>query len=291
MISFFNLKKLTKQITFQNSIHVIEFYSYTDEQYTPEQIEHEIVSGTNAGSVLTAIYQQDVRFIYAPDQKEELVLKEAENRGYSQQIVNLYEPSNVSFFSSRIKPGDSVLINGLGDPEEGVVAGYNAVELIDILQEELMLKNKQLKNLDIDSCLMGRNAAFCNECISKLSVFQTITTYTELCSVSYRNSQPSRLWIEEIDKQFNFYTEDEIDKKGIRKIGYTILTQKVATPSESSVIIAQTINENHKRIRDNDNIGIAGEGPLYKKVIVDSPLNEITNEDKINSSILLSPTY
>ncbi|MCL9685605.1 hypothetical protein [Legionella maioricensis] len=205
----------------QNKTHVIEFYSYSDE-YSREQITHEVISGANAGSILSAIYGQNIRFVYAPDnEKYQLVLKEAETRGYKQTIINLYEPNQLHHLLSRIKPGDSILINGQGDIDKELIAGRDAEELTDILLDEFRLKDIQLNNLDIDSCLMGRVESYRNVLKSLLKNFQTITTYTELCSVSSGGDQLFRMWIKKKSEGYSFYKEDEINGGEIRITEYT----------------------------------------------------------------------
>lgn len=45
-----------------NQTHVIELYSSGDKYI--EQVEHEIISGSDAGPLLTEIFGQNVRFVY-----------------------------------------------------------------------------------------------------------------------------------------------------------------------------------------------------------------------------------
>lgn len=138
-----------------NRTHVIELYCYSDE-YT-QQVRHEIVSGADSGAILAELYGQAVRFVYAPDcEKFNLILKEAKARGYTRPIINLYEPDNIKCLLSQLSPGDSILINGQGDTDEQLIAGRSAEELVDLLENDLELKEIPLINLDIDSCMMGR---------------------------------------------------------------------------------------------------------------------------------------
>lgn len=203
-----------------NRTHVIELYCYSDE-YT-EQVHHEIISGADSGPVLAKIYGQDVRFVYAPDsEKFNLVLNEARGRGYTHPIINLYEPDNIKCLLSRLSHGDSILISGQGDTLEQLIAGYDAEELVDILENDLELKEISLKNLDIDSCMMGRVESYRNKLKCLLKNFQTITTYTDLCTVSRNGEKPYRIWIEESESGDFFYTESELNKKGTRIIEYT----------------------------------------------------------------------
>lgn len=207
--------------TVVNKTHVIELYAEKD-KYDSKQVKHEIISGTDAGTLLTAIYEQDVRFVYVSDpEKMESILAEAMKRGYTQSIINLYEPEDVEeFFSSRINNGDTILINAQFDSDNELVAGYEAEDLIDLLLEDLELKNKKLANLDIDTCMLGRVKSYRDELRNKLNNFQKITTYTELCSVS--PDGPRRIWIRETeDEEFIFYKENQLDKEKIRIIEHT----------------------------------------------------------------------
>lgn len=166
-----------------NRTHVIELYCYSNEY--AQQVNHEITSGADSGPLLTKIYGQDVRFIYAPDsEKFNLVLNEARKRNYNQPIINLYEPDNIKYLLSRLSHGDSILINGQGDIDKQLIAGRDAEELVDILENDLELKEISLKNLDIDSCMMGRVESYRHELKRHLKNFQTITTYTDLCTAS-----------------------------------------------------------------------------------------------------------
>ncbi|RUR04668.1 hypothetical protein [Legionella sp. km772] len=202
-----------------NRTHVIELYCYSD-QY-PEQVDHELISGADAGTVLTTLYGQDVRFVYAPDaEKFTLILHEAKKRASTQMIINLYEPDNVNYLLSRVSPGDSILINAQGDTDAQLIAGYDAEELVDILLNDLELKKKPLKNLDLDACRMGRVVSYRNDLKKHLTNFQTLTTYTDLCTVS-GGELPCRMWIGESDAGDYFYTEAELDKKGSRITEYT----------------------------------------------------------------------
>ncbi|HBD9333284.1 TPA: hypothetical protein KLD63_003348, partial [Legionella pneumophila] len=172
-----------------NRTHVIELYCYSDEY--AQQVNHEITSGADSGPLLTKIYGQDVRFIYAPDsEKFNLVLNEARKRNYNQPIINLYEPDNIKYLLSRLSHGDSILINGQGDIHKQLIAGRNAEELVDILENDLELKEISLKNLDIDSCRMGRVESYRHELKHHLKNFQTVTTYTDLCTASQRSGVP-----------------------------------------------------------------------------------------------------
>ncbi|HHI9464940.1 TPA: hypothetical protein ACU9KK_001230 [Legionella anisa] len=83
------------------------------------------------------------------------------------------------------------------------------------------LKEISLKNLDIDSCMMGRVESYRDELKCHLKNFQTITTYTDLCTASRSSGKPYRMWIEERADGDFFYTESEINKKGTRIIEYT----------------------------------------------------------------------
>ncbi|HAT4398200.1 TPA: hypothetical protein I9259_000924 [Legionella pneumophila] len=203
-----------------NRTHVIELYCYSNEY--AEQVNHEITSGADSGPLLTKIYGQDVRFIYAPDsEKFNLVLNEARKRNYNQPIINLYEPDNIKYLLSRLSHGDSILINGQGDIHKQLIAGRNAEELVDILENDLELKELSLKNLDIDSCRMGRVESYRHELKHHLKNFQTVTTYTDLCTASQRGGVPYRMWIEERADRDVFYTESDLNKKGTRIIEYT----------------------------------------------------------------------
>lgn len=196
-----------------NRTHVIELYCYSDEY--AQQVNHEITSGADSGPLLTKIYGQDVRFIYAPDsEKFNLVLNEARKRNYNQPIINLYEPDNIKYLLSRLSHGDSILINGQGDIHKQLIAGRNAEELVDILENDLELKEISLKNLDIDSCRMGRVESYRHELKHHLKNFQTVTTYTDLCTASQRSGVPYRMWIEERADRDVFYTESDLNKKG-----------------------------------------------------------------------------
>ncbi len=204
----------------ENRTHVIELYCYSNE-YT-DQVDHEIISGADSGPVLTEKYGQDVRFIYAPDQEKfNLVINEARKRGYSQQIINLYDPDNVQYLLSRLIQGDSILISGQGEIHEQLIAGRTAEELVDILKNDLNLKQIPLKNLDIDSCMMGRVKSYRDELKYHLKNFQTITTYTDLCTTTRRNGFPYRMWIEENEEGTIFYSENELKQKGSCIIEYT----------------------------------------------------------------------
>ena len=199
-----------------NKTHVIELYCYSDEY--PDQVLHEIISGTEAGSILTSLYRQDVRFIYVPDQEKfQRVIQDAQDRGYQQTIINLYEPENTPLLLAQVKEGDSLLIIGQGDLDQGLIAGRDASDLADIIRNDLELKKIPLQNLDIHSCMMGRMADYRNELLGRIKNFQTITTYTELCSVS--SNQMCRIWISE--DAIDFYKENELNEKGIRITEYT----------------------------------------------------------------------
>ncbi len=201
-----------------NRTHVIELYSHSN-KFT-EADEHEVLSGTDAGSILSEIFAQSVRFVYVPNpEKFSRLLNEAQKRNYKQLLINLYEPENVQYL--RVNPGDSILINGQGDIENELIAGYEAEELVDILDNDLDLKKIPLKNLDIDSCMMGRVESYRDELKSTLKNFQTITTYTDVCSVSKNNNVPCRLWIAEHKDKYVFYTESELNTRGTRIIEYT----------------------------------------------------------------------
>ncbi|MFJ1269004.1 hypothetical protein ACD661_10585 [Legionella lytica] len=203
-----------------NKTHVIELYSYSDESI--EEMMHEIISGTDAGSILTDIYGQELRFVYVPQApKFRQLLAEAKARGYTQSIVNLYEPNNISYLAFRLQHGDSILINAQSDIQNNLIAGYEAEELANILNEDLGLNKFLLKNLDVDSCMMGRIKSYRDELKRYLTTFQTITTYTDLCSVSKKNNNPSRIWIAEKKDWDIFYSENELNEKGTRIIEYT----------------------------------------------------------------------
>ncbi|MDR3503638.1 MAG: hypothetical protein P4L79_13760 [Legionella sp.] len=203
-----------------NQTHVIELYS--DSNKYIEQVEHEVISGTDAGSILTEIFGQNVRFVYTPDsEKFNRLVDEAKKRGDIQSIINLYEPENTQYLLSRINPNDSILINAQGDTKNKLIAGYDAEELIDIIENDLELKQISLKNLDIDSCRMGRVESYREELKSNLTNFQTITTYTDLCTASKRDNKARRVWIEENGDEHVFYPESELNKKGTRIIEYT----------------------------------------------------------------------
>ena len=204
-----------------NKTHVIELYAEKD-KYDSEQFKHEIISGTDAGTLLTAIYEQDVRFVYVSDPaKMKSIVAEAKKRNYTQSIINLYEPEDVeNFFSPRINNGDTILINAQFDSDNDLVAGYEAEDLIALLLEDLELENKKLANLDMDTCMLGRVKSYRDELRNKLNNFQRIITYTELCSVSPNG--PRRIWIRETeDEEFIFYNENQLDKEKIRIIEHT----------------------------------------------------------------------
>lgn len=185
MLRIFKTPKDTplKHFNKTNNTHVIELYCDSDKYQ--DQVRHEIISGADSGPILAALYGQDVRFVYAPDyEKFDLILEEAKKRGYKQTLVNLYEPDNVTLLLCRINPGDSILINGQADISKGLIAGLDAEDLIDLLDNDLELAEIPLCNLDIDSCKMGRFKSFHQTLMNELKNFQTITTYTELCSAT-----------------------------------------------------------------------------------------------------------
>ncbi|USQ15471.1 hypothetical protein J2N86_14620 (plasmid) [Legionella lytica] len=211
-----------------NQTHVIELYSSGDKYI--EQVEHEIISGSDAGPLLTEIFGQNVRFVYVPDgEKFNGLLNEAKKREHTQSIINLYEPENTKYLLDRINPGDSILINAQGDIHNKLIAGYDAEELIDILENDLELEKIPLNNLDIDSCKMGRVKSYREELKAQLKNFQTITTYTDLCTASKRDNVPRRMWIEEDGEEHLFYDESELNKKGTRIIEYTDVYKNLMT--------------------------------------------------------------
>ncbi|HAT9879221.1 TPA: hypothetical protein JBE18_02875, partial [Legionella pneumophila subsp. pneumophila] len=125
------------------------------------------------------------------------------------------------YLLSRLSHGDSILINGQGDIDKQLIAGRDAEELVDILENDLELKEISLKNLDIDSCMMGRVESYRHELKRHLKNFQTITTYTDLCTASQSGGVPYRMWIEQRADRDVFYTESDLNKKGTRIIEYT----------------------------------------------------------------------
>lgn len=195
-----------------NKTHVIELYCSSKEYI--EQVGHEVISGTDAGSVLTEIFGQEIRFVYAPDaDKFNRLLVEANSRGYTKPIINLYDPENIDFLLVRVNHGDSILINGQGDVPNQLIAGYDAEILADILKNDLGLKKFQLKNLDIDSCMMGRIASYRDELKRRLKCFQTITTYIDLCTVSRTENRLCRMWIEEKKTKIIFIPKVNLIKR------------------------------------------------------------------------------
>lgn len=202
--------------------HVIELYC--DSGTYSDHLEHEIVTGAEDGSALATLYGQNVRFIYADVYKHQKVIDASRNTGYEFKIINLYFPDDVDFLLSRINPGDSVLIHAQGDPEQGLIAGKNAEDFAEILLSEFELKDHKLENLDIYSCNMGRVEPFRNVLRERLTNFQTITTYTELCSVGLdEDGLVERVWLKtnEDGTIKQSYRENNVYEEGVRIIEST----------------------------------------------------------------------
>jgi hypothetical protein len=230
------------QKTDSQRTHVIELYAYSDEY--PKQITSEIIANTDAGIVLTEIYKQEERLIYAPDSVMwQKIIAESTTRKSTQKLLNLTEMNNLHNFLGKIKKGDSLILIAQGDLENGLVAGRDAASLAEILSEDLELKNKGLNELELHSCGIGQLNAFRKELILELetTTFKTLITYTLLCSVGKKENTPYRLWIKlaeedksnSVDSEMDdiaasaenvkdetsadiIYWEDEIDNMGIR---------------------------------------------------------------------------
>ncbi|KTD35157.1 Uncharacterised protein [Legionella israelensis] len=216
MAKFFKTKGL-------NKTHVIIFYAYSDEY--PHQVKHELSAGVEAGVILSKIFHQQEIFIYAPDKEKAcLVAQEYKKHPCEKPLINLCDnENNIVYFLSKIQEGDSLLINGQGDPEAELIAGRDAESLIEILLEDLELSDKGLKNLDVDSCRMGLSFNYRQKLIAGLSTaFNCIITYTMLCSWGMsETNQPYRQWIKLNDNNRaedadDFYSTDDLETYGIR---------------------------------------------------------------------------
>ncbi|KTD50860.1 hypothetical protein [Legionella quateirensis] len=191
---------------------IIELYS--DSDYKPKEITHEINSNTEISYSLRAQTQQKQRFIYALDKKIQSTIVTTQKRyGYSCELMYLDDNDSLNAFLDMLNPGDSLLIIAQGSTKDQLIAGLDADAYIEWITEDLELADKHLDTIELFSCNMGFADNFIVELRKGLSsVCDRIIAYKTLCAAGAQG----KVFIKESGSEAVgdlFYNESNLDSE------------------------------------------------------------------------------
>ncbi|MBL7479260.1 hypothetical protein [Legionella bononiensis] len=191
---------------------IIELYS--DSDYMPEELTHELNSNTEISYSLRAQTKQKQRFIYALDKKiQSAIVNTQKSYGYSCELVYLDDNNSLKAFLDILNPGDSLLIIAQSCNREHLIAGLDADAYIEWITEDLELADKHLDTIELFSCNMGCAEHYIDELRNGLSsVCDRIIAYKTLCAAG----EQGKVFIKESKSEADgdlFYDESNLDNE------------------------------------------------------------------------------
>ena len=191
---------------------IIELYS--DSDYMPKELTHELKSNIEISYSLRAQTKQKQRFIYALDKKIQSEIVNTQNSyGYSCELVFLDDNGPLKVFLDILNPGDSLLIIAQSCNKGHLIAGLDADAYIEWITEDLELADKHLDAIELFSCNMGFAEHYIDELRKGLiSVCDRIIAYKTLCAAGAQG----KVFIKESKSEADgdlFYDESNLDKE------------------------------------------------------------------------------
>lgn len=200
---------LAKQSFIQNKTNsfntksiILELYScWVDYTLQETMINDEIISISEIGAHFRARYHQAEHFIYSADDEipERLITD-------GKLPINLTKLENLMRFHEQLQSCETLIIIAKGDFQNQEIAGLDAELFIEHINDELELKHRPLKHLELYSSNMGLAKEFREKlCEGLPKSISTITTYTTTLSAE----KTGRLFIKLNNKEADtFYSEN-----------------------------------------------------------------------------------